>query len=333
MRLREQLPKVWLGSPADGTDGKMEGQIRPKISVIVPSYNKPQYLPECLQSIQAQTFTNWECIVVDDCSPRGDEIRAAVEGMGDARFRLVRHHVNRGPAASRNTGVRCAEGKIVVFVDEDDRIMPEYLATTVPILCGEGDGLFVCTTLQRFGNETRLKQVGVRSLAEDVLCRGVMPPAGGLVLWKRDFLRIGGFDESEVFRIGHEDTDFWLRAVLNHGFQPKVVEKPLYFWRATGNSLSARLQSRSHVVRQYLLRRYLSRTGTPIDRARFLATGYKKASYYHLQRGETGQAILLRCGYCYYQIRSEPFLKSLRELLSFVMEAVRKRAMTTSAEE
>jgi len=299
----------------------------PRVSVIVPAYNKPEYLPECLRSVQAQTFTDWECIVVNDGSPRGDEIRAAVAAMNDPRFRLVEHEKNLGPGAARNTGVSAAKGEVIVFVDSDDCILPEFLARTLRALGSESAGYFVSTVLQRFGKETRLKDIHFSSLAEDTLRGNFMPPAGGLVLWKSDFFRAGGFSTSGTLRAGHEDTEFWLRAVLRHGLKVKVLDDPLYLWRATDGSLSGELQAKSHVVRRWLLKHYLSETGTPADRARFLADGYKRASFYHLMHGHTVRAITLRLGYCYYLMRYEPVGKSLRGLLSFAREAWRRRAM------
>lgn len=110
---------------------RREHAAEPAVSVIVPSYNKPEYLPECLQSIQAQTFTDWECIVVSDGSPRVEEIRAAVAGIGDERFRLVEHRENRGLAAARNTGTRMANTDLVVCVDEDDMLGADCLSRSL----------------------------------------------------------------------------------------------------------------------------------------------------------------------------------------------------------
>lgn len=91
----------------------------PLISVIVPTYGRPQFLAEALASIRAQTYTRWEAIVVDDCSPEPVEVPDWVT--------LVRHLRNQGLAAARNTGLSHAVGDLVTFLDDDDWFHPDRL--------------------------------------------------------------------------------------------------------------------------------------------------------------------------------------------------------------
>lgn len=100
----------------------------PAVSIIVPAYNVGAYLEQCLDSIKAQTFTDWECIVVDDGSTDGsDEIceRYAAE---DSRFRVI-HQTNGGLSAARNTGIAEAKADKISFVDSDDWISLDMIAT------------------------------------------------------------------------------------------------------------------------------------------------------------------------------------------------------------
>ncbi len=101
----------------------------PKISIIVPVYKVEQYLGRCLDSIAAQTFTDWECILIDDGSPdkSGDICDEYAER--DSRFRVI-HQKNAGVSAARNAGLDVARGEWIGFVDSDDWIetkMYEYL--------------------------------------------------------------------------------------------------------------------------------------------------------------------------------------------------------------
>lgn len=98
----------------------------PSISVIVPVYNVRDHVAACLDSLRAQTFTDFEAIVVDDGSTDGSGDVAAAVMAGDARFRLVRRD-NGGLSAARNTGLAQAGGRYVCFVDSDDRVTPDYL--------------------------------------------------------------------------------------------------------------------------------------------------------------------------------------------------------------
>ncbi len=96
----------------------------PKISIIVPIYKVERYLHECLDSILAQTFSDWECILVDDGSPDGCPKICDEYAARDPRFRVI-HRKNGGLSAARNSGLREARGEYIGFVDSDDWIAPQ----------------------------------------------------------------------------------------------------------------------------------------------------------------------------------------------------------------
>lgn len=95
----------------------------PKISIIVPVYNMEMYLRECLESIRAQTFTEWECILVDDGSSDASPSICDDFQARDPRFKVI-HKQNGGLSNARNAGLRIAQGEFVGFVDSDDWIEP-----------------------------------------------------------------------------------------------------------------------------------------------------------------------------------------------------------------
>ena len=101
-----------------------------KISVIVPVYNGEKYLLECLQSIQKQTFSDWECICVDDGSR--DESLSILQGIAqkDARFRVI-SQPNGGVTSARQNGVEHATGEYISFVDCDDVLPPDALEVLI----------------------------------------------------------------------------------------------------------------------------------------------------------------------------------------------------------
>ena len=99
-----------------------------KISVVVPLYNKKDYLKLSVDSILNQTHKNIEVLIVDDCSTDGSlELCRELYGS-DARVKILQQPRNMGPGAARNTGIRSAQGKYVVFVDGDDEIFPDRLS-------------------------------------------------------------------------------------------------------------------------------------------------------------------------------------------------------------
>src|SRR5580765_8935030 len=100
----------------------------PQFTVVIPTYGRPQLLPEALASVLGQTVPDLECIVVDDASPEP----VAVEP--NERVRLVRREENGGPAAGRNTGAAEARGRYLAFLDDDDWWEPDRLELAVPAL-------------------------------------------------------------------------------------------------------------------------------------------------------------------------------------------------------
>ncbi|MGW4694221.1 glycosyltransferase family 2 protein, partial [Kitasatospora cineracea] len=97
----------------------------PRLSVVVPIYNVERYLEECLDSIAAQTFADFECVMVDDGSKDSSAAIAEAYAAKDSRFRLVRQ-VNKGLGAARNTGYRhiSPDSEFLAFVDSDDTMPP-----------------------------------------------------------------------------------------------------------------------------------------------------------------------------------------------------------------
>ena len=100
--------------------------MRPRASVIIPVYNRAHAVLPTLQSVRDQTMADFECIVVDDGSDDGEELRTLVESHLDNRFRYIRRE-NGGGGAARNTGIAEAKGEFVAFLDSDDRWLPEKL--------------------------------------------------------------------------------------------------------------------------------------------------------------------------------------------------------------
>lgn len=93
----------------------------PFFSIVIPVYGVEAYLSDALDDLADQTFTDWEAIVVDDCSPDGSRQIAEYYASRDPRFRVALHEVNRGLSAARNTGLKEAKGKYIWFPDPDDR--------------------------------------------------------------------------------------------------------------------------------------------------------------------------------------------------------------------
>ena len=103
-----------------------------KISIIIPIYNVSQYVNRCLESVINQTFTNIECVLIDDCGSDDSmsKVNYFVENYrGPIVFHIIHHDKNRGLSAARNTGVKNASGDYIYFLDSDDEITNDAIST------------------------------------------------------------------------------------------------------------------------------------------------------------------------------------------------------------
>ena len=108
------------------------------ISVIIPVYNVENYLEECLKSVQTQTYTNIEVILVNDGSTDNSKLICERYCKEDSRFQLLNQE-NQGLSAARNNGVAASTGEFIAFVDSDDIILPNYLETLMHYMTEEID--------------------------------------------------------------------------------------------------------------------------------------------------------------------------------------------------
>lgn len=99
------------------------------VSIIMPSYNTERYIADSINSVLAQTYENWELIIVDDCST--DDTEQILGSYTDPRIRFLQNEKNSGAAVSRNYGLREAKGRWIAFLDSDDTWHPEKLEKQV----------------------------------------------------------------------------------------------------------------------------------------------------------------------------------------------------------
>jgi glycosyltransferase involved in cell wall biosynthesis len=174
-----------------------------KVSVITPVHNRATKLGRAIRSVQAQTMTNWELIVVDDAST--DDTPAFVESIADPRIRLLRHHENRGPSVARQTGIDAARGEFIALLDSDDEWLPDKLARQL----STGAAVVACGCFEIVdGIESEFIHPPVENWVEHLhFCS--MLRAGSTLLARRDaVISAGGFDPGLRY---YEDWDLVLR--------------------------------------------------------------------------------------------------------------------------
>lgn len=155
------------------------------VSVIIPVYNVQQYLPQCVESILAQTYQNLEIILVDDGST--DDSGRLCDDFAEKDSRLKVFHVpNGGPAKARNIGLDCATGEYIVFVDSDDCVSEDWLNVLFNGI-QSGVGLFCAayTDISMYG-KVYCNDFAVEQYTRQALINCVLSGTGG-VLWGKIF--------------------------------------------------------------------------------------------------------------------------------------------------
>lgn len=115
----------------------------PTVSVIMAAYKGAPFVGETIRSVIAQSFTDWELVIVDDCSP--DDTLAVVRGFDDPRIRVLASPMNQGPVKTRNAAMAVARGRYLAGLDQDDVCLPERLARQVAYLDTHDDVVLVAT--------------------------------------------------------------------------------------------------------------------------------------------------------------------------------------------
>ncbi len=284
------------------------------VSVVIPYYNQLQYLDECLESLRAQTFHDWEAIIVDDGST-GGPIEARIALLRDSRLRLVRHSRNRGLGAARNTGFRNATRELVLPLDSDDCLEPSYLDSTVRALKETPEAECVFTDFRLFGSRSDVWKFEVRGAAEMLERQWI--PGSGTLMRKRLWVITGGYAELPRELSGNEDWDFWIGATAQ-GVKAIHIPKPLYMYRRHAEAMSTTtLEYNDYRIREIIYRRRQDVFDSYRAGGRFRAMGYLNSAAACLKRGEYGRAAwLVVRGLALRQSGSEVRKKLARAALS-----------------
>lgn len=225
----------------------------PTVTVIIPTYNHAHFLREALQSLCAQTYTDWEAVVVNNFSE--DDTVAVVESFADSRIRLENFSNNGVIAASRNRGIALARGRYLAFLDSDDTWYPEKLARCMEQF--DDDIGLVCHGLHWFGDQERDVFCGPEKNAtfDALLDKGsCIIPSATLVL--KDLAQsVGCFSENMAI-VTAEDYHFWIK-LAQKGVKMSFIREVLGQYRVhSGNqsgSVYRHLKSVICVVDEFFL--------------------------------------------------------------------------------
>jgi len=234
------------------------------VSIIIPTHNRAGFLPQAIDSVLAQTYANFELIVVDDGST--DETQPLLTSYGKALTSL--HQENRGPAAARNAGIRAALHPLLAFLDSDDQFTSNKLALQTAAMEAQPDLLISHTRETWFRNGQHLNQKKHHAKeGGDIFARNLALCMVGMstVMARRElFDRIGLFDETFPCC---EDYEFWLRASAAHPFL--LVDTPLTIKHGgRPDQVSAQFQTGMDRFRIQALEKLLASTPLTVAQSR-----------------------------------------------------------------
>ena len=222
------------------------------VSVIVPCYNHAHYLPDALLSILNQTYTHWECIIINDGSPDNTDEVAQQWLIKDSRFKYYKKE-NGGLSSARNYGIERALGKYIVTLDADDKFEKSFIEQAVKILNKNPEMGIVSCWGYRF-NENKIYDLfkpNGKNLNDYLFSSAALASA---MFRKKCWVEVKGYDEQ--MKMGYEDWEYYLRISKN-GWKTNIIEEPLFYYRQHNSSMRTIAQNNYDVkIKKYIFNKH-----------------------------------------------------------------------------
>jgi glycosyltransferase involved in cell wall biosynthesis len=222
----------------------------PTVSIILPTYNRAHLLPRAIRSVLAQSYEDYELIVIDDASQ--DETPKIMAAMNDKRIRYIREDVNIGVAAARNRGILACQGKYVAFQDSDDEWHPQKLVRQIQAFTRVDEETAVVYSQfwrKKAGRIARFPPASPQ-LSGDILSilrrQNVVTTQAALV--RRACLKEVGLFDAQLSCL--VDWELWLRLSQHYRFQ--FVAEPLVVVHFTPQSISSQTEAVADAL-EYIL--------------------------------------------------------------------------------
>ncbi|MBD2778355.1 glycosyltransferase family 2 protein [Iningainema tapete] len=215
--------------------------MNPTFTIVIPAYNAAQYLPETLESVLAQTYENFEVLIINDGSTDNTVEIVEQYSQKDSRVKLI-SQINQGVAIARNTGIAMAQGEFIAFLDSDDLWYPDKLATHLEHFksCSELGISFARVEFVTFDNKptgqlshSRLKNLQPLHFYYE---NPIITPSNA-VISRKVFESVEGFDKSLS---GTEDAELFLRVNYS-GWKAEGINKVLIRYRTSLGGVSSKL--------------------------------------------------------------------------------------------
>ncbi|MDF5714303.1 MAG: glycosyltransferase [Rhizonema sp. NSF051] len=225
-----------------------------KVSVVIPAYNSMQYLPETLESVLNQTFTEFEVLIINDGS--SDNTVEWASAIKDSRVKLISQE-NQGLPGARNTGIYHAQADYIAFLDADDLWEPTKLAKQVSCLdkYPEVGLVHAWMALVDVGGKStgRVLKSNVEGCAWEQIVQWNTIACPSVMVRRCCFDRVGVFDR--CLR-SVEDWDMWIRIAVEYPLA--VIKEPLAYYRQVPNSMSKNCQVMEEAFHQVIEKTFQS---------------------------------------------------------------------------
>lgn len=209
-----------------------------KVSIIVPVYNVEKFIEETMNSVRAQTYEDWELLLIEDCSTdnTASVVEEYMESAGDDRIRLIRQDSNMGAARARNRGVRESRGRYIAYLDSDDLWRPDKLQKELDFMA-QKEAAFVFSGYE-FADERGIGTGKVVRVPQKLNYKQALKNT-------TIFTTTVVFDTDKIPRqqlempdIKSEDTALWWK-ILRNGHTAYGLDENLALYRRSGSSLSS----------------------------------------------------------------------------------------------
>lgn len=279
------------------------------VSVIIPTYGRPEFLSDAVRSVVDQTYAPIELIVVDDCSPDPIEpIIAAIDTTGLSRTEVIRHETNRGANAARTTGIEAATGDIIAFLDDDDRWEPSIVQRYVDAFESGGPSIGVVTvgvrTVDEHGRKIGEFRPTIRGNGLDALLSGTRVGSFSRFAVRSAVVDSAGMPDERL--PCWQDWEWQFRLAFHCEFA--AISEPLVVrTRGTHEQITDSFVERRDVAYPYILNQHRDRIRAergPRAERRFVALLTKSLAFAALDTGQYRSAIRL----VFRTLRHDPFV-------------------------